>query len=224
MDKETLALVLFNLGAIQFGQFKLKMHEQYPNAPLSPIYINLRIPSNKGNLTDELVEEIGWQFYNIADSENLYYQRIAGLPKAGDPLAEAFILASDGILCSEELLYLEKEETESRRRILSDIRGVSQEGETALVIDDMITRATTKIEGVDALRVNNLLVTDCIVLVDREQGGVQQLAEYGVQLHALFTMTELLNIYVESKYITKETQQKVAGYQKEVEKYLKKHS
>ncbi len=223
MDKETLALELFDLGAIQFGEFKLKMHEQHPNAPLSPIYLNLRIPP-KGNLTEDLIAEIGWQLFNIADSKKVDYQRIVGLPKAGDPLAEAFIIASDGILMPEELLYLEKEETESGRRILPKIGGVSQRGEIVLPIDDLITRADTKIEGIEVLRINGLLVTDCIVLVDREQGGEQQLAEYGVQLYSLFTMTELLNIYVENNCITKETQQRVTGYQKKAEEYLKAQS
>lgn len=223
MDKKELALALFNIGAIQFGQFKLKMHEQHPNAPLSPIYLNLRIPP-KGVLTDDLIAEIGKQLYDIADSKNLYYQRIVGLPKAGDPLAEAFINASDGVLSPEELLRLGKEETKTRRRILPEIDGEFQAEETALVVDDLITRADTKIEGIEALRSNGLLVTDCIVLVDREQGGKQQLAEHGVQLYALYTMTELLNIYVENNYITREIRQKVTGYQREVEEYLKVNS
>ncbi len=223
MDKKALALALFNIGAIQFGQFELKMHEQHPKAPRSPIYLNLRI-SPKGKLTDELVVEIGEQLFDIVDMEDLYYQRIVGLPKAGNPLAEAFIIASDGILLPEELLYLEKEETETGRRILPEIEGVFQRGEIVLPIDDLITRADTKIEGIKALRSNGLLVTDCIVLVDREQGGAKQLAEHDVQLHTLYTMTELLNIYVENNCITKKMQQKVIGYQKEVDEYLKTNS
>ncbi|NOQ68469.1 hypothetical protein GQ568_03440 [Patescibacteria group bacterium] len=222
MDKKALALALFNVGAIQFGQFKLKMHEQYPDAPRSPIYLNLRIPP-KGVLTNDLIAEIGEQLYDIAISENLCYQRIVGLPKAGDPLAEAFMDASDGVLYPEELLYLEKEETETRRRILSGIKGEFQDGEFALVIDDLITKADTKIEGVDAIRINGLLVTDCIVLVDREQGGREQLIERDVKLHSVFTLTDLLNIYVENGCIDNKMQQDVAEYQKELEEYINKN-
>jgi len=149
--KEKLALALFDAGAIKFGEFKLKMHEKYPRAPRSPIYLNLRIPP-KGELTDDLVSEIGKQLFDLVDSENLCYQRVVGLPKAGNPLAEAFIIASDGILLPEELLYLEKEETETVRRILPDIEGVFQDGEIILVLDDLITGADTKIEGIEALR------------------------------------------------------------------------
>jgi len=74
------------------------------------------------------------------------------------------------------------------------------------------------------LRSNELQVADCVVLVDREQGGKEQLAERNVKLHSVFTLTELLNIYVKNGCIDRETQQKVVGYQKEVEEYLKAHS
>lgn len=222
MDERTLALALFDVGAVQFGEFELKIHVQYPEAPRSPIYLNLRIPP-KGVLTDDLIAEIAEWLYNIADSEGLCYQRIVGLPKAGNPLAEAFITASDGILCPEELLYLEKEETEIRRRILSVIEGESQEEEIVLVLDDVITKAGTKIEGIKAIRINKLRVTDCIVLVDREQGGKEQLAECGVKLHSVFTLTRLLDIYRENGRISDKVQQEVAKYATLLEEHINRN-
>ncbi len=40
--QKELADALFNIGAIKFGAFRLKLHEKNPTAPLSPIYVNLR--------------------------------------------------------------------------------------------------------------------------------------------------------------------------------------
>lgn len=37
--QEKLLSQLFDIGAIKFGNFKLKLHDTYPEAPLSPIYI-----------------------------------------------------------------------------------------------------------------------------------------------------------------------------------------
>lgn len=37
--QERLCSQLFDIGAIKFGSFKLKLHEKNPEAPLSPIYI-----------------------------------------------------------------------------------------------------------------------------------------------------------------------------------------
>jgi len=62
MEKQQLAVELYNAGAIQFGAYQLKMHEEHPDAPLSPIYINLRMPP-KGVLTEETIEKIGTALY-----------------------------------------------------------------------------------------------------------------------------------------------------------------
>ena len=40
---QQVADTLFDLGVIKFGAFRLKLHEKNPDAPLSPIYVNLRL-------------------------------------------------------------------------------------------------------------------------------------------------------------------------------------
>lgn len=59
--EEDLALKLFDIGAVQFGEFKLKLHEKNPDAPLSPIFFNFRTPDNPkpGPLTDEVLDLVG---------------------------------------------------------------------------------------------------------------------------------------------------------------------
>ncbi len=46
--QERLAERLFNEDVIKFGGFKLKLHEKNPEAPLSPIFFNLRTEDNPG--------------------------------------------------------------------------------------------------------------------------------------------------------------------------------
>ena len=223
MDRKELAIKLFKVGAIQFGKFRLKMHEKYPDAPLSPIYLNLRM-SPKGNLTGEIIGKIGQVLWKNARGPEFLFQLVVGLPKAGDPLAEALIKASDGIVGYNQLIFLKKEETSTGRRILPEIDGEFIAGDGCLVVDDLITGADTKLEGVLVLRDNNLSVKDCLVLVDREQGGKEELKKHGIKLHSVFTMSELLNIYVEAGLINKEVKQEVIDYQKRVEEYIKEHS
>ena len=223
MDRKELAIKLFKVGAIQFGKFRLKMHEKYPDAPLSPIYLNLRM-SPKGNLTGEIIGKIGQVLWKNARGPEFLFQLVVGLPKAGDPLAEALIKASDGIVGYNQLIFLKKEETSTGRRILPEIDGEFIAGDGCLVVDDLITGADTKLEGVLVLRDNNLSVKDCLVLVDREQGGKEELKKHGIKLHSVFTMSELLNIYVEAGLINKEVKQEVIDYQKRGEEYIKEHS
>lgn len=223
MNEKELAIELFKIGAIQFGEFLLKMHEKHPDVPPSPIYVNLRMPP-KGNLTNEIIGKIGQALWEIARKPGFLFQLVAGLPKAGDPLAEALVRASDGVIGYDQLIFLKKEETLTGRRILPEIDGEFVAGDTCLVVDDLITGADTKLEGVSALRSNDLSVDECLVLVDREQGGKKELKKHGIKLYSVFTMTELLNIYVEAGLISEEVRQKVIDYQERVEEYMKEHS
>ena len=48
--------------------------------------------------------------------------------------------------------------------------------------------------NIETIRQEGLEVTDAIVLIDREQGGTQNLDGMGVRLHALFSLTQILDL------------------------------
>ena len=197
----------------------MKMHEEHPDAPLSPIYINLRMPP-KGVLTEETIEKIGTALYEETLGLGISFDHVVGLPKAGEPLARAFVKASGRKI---SLLRLKKEETERGRRILPVIHGKYNISESVLVIDDLITKADTKIEGIRALRYNGLAVNDCLVLVDHEQGGSEELLRVNVKLHVVFTMSWLLDLYVFEGLIAPQKREEVIDYQRKVEEYMQKN-
>jgi uridine monophosphate synthetase len=78
------------------------------------------------------------------------------------------------------------------------IEGAYAAGETALMVDDLITRGTAKIEALKPLLDEGLVVRDILVLIDREQGGAEELAARGVALHAVMTLTQALDSLVAS--------------------------
>ena len=219
MDKKKLAIALFENGHIKLKEsgnetgFKFKLHEKHPGAPSSPSYINLR------EFSDEMLLYIGKLFYELVKSEELEFNKIVGLPRAGDPLAKAFAKEAEEIY---NLIFLEKEESENKRRILSHIIGEFKKGEIVLIFDDLVSAGHTKIEGIEAVRSNNLIVTDCVVLIDRQQGGIEEMAKLGVKVHFLFTLEEILEIYIKEKFITEKVRQEILAYPKLVEKYIKK--
>lgn len=57
-----------------------------------------------------------------------------------------------------------------------------------------------------------LVVTDAIVVVNREQGGAAYLQKNGIQMHSLFTLTELMKILEESGRIDEQIVQNVQKY------------
>ncbi len=48
----------------------------------------------------------------------------------------------------------------------------------------------------EILRNQGIQVTDVLVLVDREQGGVQELLAHDLRLHSAFSLMQMLDLYV----------------------------
>ena len=72
------------------------------------------------------------------------------------------------------------------------IEGRLEEGEEVVVIEDIATTGTSAVEAVEALREAGAVVERVLVVVDREEGGRENLAAAGVELEALLTATDLL--------------------------------
>jgi len=74
------------------------------------------------------------------------------------------------------------------------LEGVYEEGECVCLIEDVVTSGGAAIEAVEALRNAGLRVSNAICVVDREEGGVDELARHAVRLRPLFRASELLEI------------------------------
>ncbi|NUR74764.1 MAG: orotate phosphoribosyltransferase [Thermoleophilia bacterium] len=74
------------------------------------------------------------------------------------------------------------------------IEGVYEEGECVCLVEDVVTSGGAAIDAVQALREAGLRVSNAICVVDREEGGVDELARHAVRLRPLFRASELLEI------------------------------
>jgi len=72
------------------------------------------------------------------------------------------------------------------------LEGVFDEGDCACLVEDVVTSGGAAIEAVQALRDAGLRVSNAICVVDREEGGVDELARHAVRLRPLFRASELL--------------------------------
>ena len=66
-------------------------------------------------------------------------------------------------------------------------------GMKAAIIEDVVTTAASTFTAIDAALAFGLEVVHVICLVDREEGGRENLAERGYKLDAVFTKTSLLS-------------------------------
>ena len=81
-----------------------------------------------------------------------------------------------------------------------------------IVSDYLQQKADTKLEAIQAAEKLGYRVTDVVVLVDREQGGVEQLTEAGYKLRAAFKLSQLMAYYRRTERISQERYDEVMTY------------
>jgi len=64
-------------------------------------------------------------------------------------------------------------------------------GKRIVMIDDVATSGGSILQAVDQVQAAGGVMTDAIVVLDREEGAIAKLAERGITLHALFTAADL---------------------------------
>jgi orotate phosphoribosyltransferase len=72
------------------------------------------------------------------------------------------------------------------------LEGVYEDGDCVCLVEDVVTSGGAAIEAIEALREAGLRVSNAICVVDREEGGVDELARHAVRLRPLFRASELL--------------------------------
>ena len=126
---------------------------------------------------------------------HLSFDRLAAIPYAGLPIGTAVALETGA-----SLIYPRKEIKDYGTR--QAVEGAFQPGETVAVIDDLITTGGSKLAAIKPLEAAGLKVRDIVVLLDREQGGREELAEHGYRLHAALTLSQLLSVLRQQGRIT----------------------
>lgn len=207
--QEQLSAQLFAIGAIKFGDFRLKLHDKNPEAPSSPVYIDLRIlrrfPEAKSaavNVYQELIAPL--QFDLLAD-----------IPTAATPLVSSL---SDRLRVGMVTPRTDAKAHGTGAKVdgLLDV----DRGKTVVLIDDLVTRADSKLEAAGILIAQGLTVNDVVVLIDREQGGREQLASMGLNLHAALTMNAMLAFYTRAGTINNATYQDTMQRLEELNKFV----
>ncbi len=182
---DRLAQDLIDSQCVRFGEFKLK------SGLMSPIYLDLR-----RLITYPQVLKRAASAY-IALLCELKFDRIAGLPYAGLPISTAISVAADW-----PMIYPRKEAKEYGTK--ADIEGLYEAGETIAIIDDLATTGGAKVEAIQKLEGVGLKIKDIVVLIDRESGAKESLAQSGYTLHAVATLRQLLDVWHASGTITQQ--------------------
>ncbi|XP_053184482.1 uridine 5'-monophosphate synthase [Scomber japonicus] len=192
---DSLILKLHDVGAVKFGEYKLK------TGMLTPIYIDLRVLVSY----PALMNQVSGLIYQRVQDEGLQFDSVCGVPYTALPIAT--------IICSRHelpMLIRRKEAKDYGTKRM--VEGSCREGDTCLIIEDTVTSGTSILETAEVLYKEGLKVTDSIVLMDREQGGVEMLNSKGIKLHPIISMFKLLNVLLAAERIDAQTSQSVRKF------------
>ena len=112
------------------------------------------------------------------------FDRLAGLELGGIPLATGLSLKT-----GKSCLYVRKAaKTYGTCKL---VEGGFHAGETAVVVEDVITTAGQVCASVKQMRELGLIVRHVVCVIDRQQGGKENLKDIGCSLDSVFTSGEL---------------------------------
>ncbi len=173
MKQEEFIRTLIELDVVKFGDFTLK------SGARSPFYLDLRqllkSPAMLETAADYLAEKAG----------ELEFDLIVGIPYTAVPLAS--LLA---VKLNKPLIIPRKEQKEYGTGGM--IMGSFKKGNKCLVIDDLITNGSSKIETAALLEKSGLQVKDFLVIIDRRKEGDKSIEEKGFSISSLFSLNDII--------------------------------
>lgn len=178
MLKESLIKSLYQIGCIQFGEFKLK------SGQTSSVYMNLRKIISYPDIM-RMVATAMWE-----ETRGSQFDLVCGVPYTALPIATCISLEHN-----IPMIMRRKEKKDYGTK--QSIEGEFQPNQTCLIIEDVITTGGSIIETAVDLENAGLKINDVVALIDREQGGKKNLSEK-YQTHTILTLTEILQTLLQS--------------------------
>lgn len=199
-----LAQVLFDLGGVQFGSFDLT-----GAAGTSPLYINPRVLISEPAMLRRIARLIHAEIRADRSRRRpriASFAAVAGVPMGGLHVATAYALESD-----TPLIYL-RPSTGVMDDDNLEVEGRIVPGQSALIVDDLMTGGTSILTTAKQLDRVEMRVRNAIVLIDREQGGIERLHEHGLHITPILRLKTMLNYYHANRMIDEATFQRCLTY------------
>ncbi|KTG10774.1 orotate phosphoribosyltransferase [Haloprofundus marisrubri] len=170
MAKEELIAALRDSEAVRYGEFELS------HGGTSDYYVDKYLFETDPRCL-QLVAE--------AFAERVDDEKLAGVALGAVPLVAVTSVETDRpyVIARKKA----KEYGTAKR-----IEGRLDEGEEVLVLEDIATTGQSAVDAVKALREAGATVDRVLVVVDREEGAEELLAEHDIELQSLLTATDLL--------------------------------
>ncbi|NEU58516.1 orotate phosphoribosyltransferase [Halorussus sp. MSC15.2] len=171
MTNEELIAALRDADAVKYGEFELS------HGGTSDYYVDKYLFETDPHCLELIAR---------AFAERVGEKKLAGVALGGVPL-----VAVTSVETGNPYVIARKQQKDYGTANL--VEGRLTEGEEVVVLEDIATTGQSAADAVEALRDAGATVNRVLVVVDREEGATENLAEYDVELESLLTATELLD-------------------------------
>ncbi len=170
MTNQQLIKALRAADAVQYGEFELS------HGGTSDYYVDKYLFETDPHCLELIAE---------AFAEKVDETKLAGVALGAVPLVAVTSVETD-------LPYVIARKKAKEYGTAKRIEGRLEAGEEVVVLEDIATTGNSAIDAVEALREAGAVVNRVLVVVDREEGATERLAEHDLELDSLVTATELL--------------------------------
>jgi orotate phosphoribosyltransferase len=195
---DKVAEALYNSGCIKFGSFKIK------SGAFSPYYIDMARLLSKPKELCIIAEIAAQKICQIANADSV--TKLASIELKG-----ALIVPI--IACKVNLPCVIVRKEEKNYGATGRIAGTDVEkGDKILFVDDVVSEGLSKIEGINPLQELGAEVKHILVIVNREQSGIEKLENAGYTVHALVKVSEIVISLQKNGKISAEQAETVLNY------------
>ena len=170
MTNQELIDALRAADAVKFGEFELS------HGGTSDYYVDKYVFETDPHCLDL-----------IADA---FAERVGDTTLAGVALGAVPLVAVTSVETGQPYVIARKQAKEYGTG--NRIEGELVEGEEVVVLEDIATTGQSAVDAVEALRAAGATVNRVLVVVDRQEGASERLADHDIELESLLTAADLL--------------------------------
>ncbi len=125
--------------------------------------------------------------------EDLGVRGIGGLTLGADPVA--FAVAYTSYLRGKPIEAFVVRKTAKSHGTMQWIEGNVTKGDNVVIVDDVITTGKSTIEAITRAQEAGLNIVKVVALIDRQEGGKENVEALGHKLTAMITREEVMAVY-----------------------------
>ncbi len=125
--------------------------------------------------------------------KDLKIDGVGGLTFGADPISVATSFASEINKKPFKAFSIRKEQKD--HGIIKWVEGDMQKGDKVVILEDVATTGGSSIKAIERARTEGLDVVKVISLIDRQEGGLENIRNHVNDVSAIITKDELVEVY-----------------------------